>query len=747
MLSAEAPWQYRATKTPPPMAFRRHADLEPSPPSVNSKTSRDGLLSSPASSHSPYRDEVPVPPLHRSPLSKLADTVDGLRLTENGKFNSNSSSPLRRSESIESFARSGENEDADAKMVRNSVIAMRQTTGRSPDRTGSPVSRGQKSSASNSLHPPLDSSTSSETSFKTPSLSSNGSTSNGYSTMGLEKKQEEEFVKSDVATSASTTPRQGIFKVPKDDDDDEPLANLPVGHSGIKRLSFMPPSPSRPAEAIPLGPYYATQEPQNSKRLSTLDKVGVLNISQSSSVESIEEKERRESPTKQTRKDAQEIIFRQQLTKDIGDHTSTLPSRPLPKGSQSAPNLLSLKSLPTVSEAGSKSGSDDDDDIPLAVLQAHNFPNRTKTPDPRLSQNSFIGTSARPYSTFGGGSTMNNRTSLPPFARKLPQDPYGSTPNLLNSTASRESLLLNRSSFYPPPGQSPVPGLPPGGLVGVIAEEEKMKSIRRSGADVGKSQLPPMGLNPGMSMGMNGLNIPGLGPGMGGPNMPMMPMAAMQDQSQINQQLLQVVQQQTVMLQAMYSQMQAQMGMNMSPVMDQNGFLQPPQQVPGSPRPMSVVSGVSRPSNPRTRSMVNLSRPPNAPRTMSMINTSSPFAQNWNLPHEPLINSAGSVRGLGFDGGYAHSVAASERSNIGQPSRYRPVTNSHFAETGSTITSLAPQPSQQDTDMSRKKKSGFFSAIMHPKGKGNDVGGDEEEEEDWSNFAKKRRSAIPSSFR
>src|ERR1700742_2182615 len=117
MLSAESQWPYRPAKTPPPMAFRRHADLEPSPPSVNSKTSKDGLLSSPASGNSPYRDELPPPPLNRSPLSKLADTIDGLRVTENGKFGSAGSSPLRRSESIESFSRSGADEDADATMV------------------------------------------------------------------------------------------------------------------------------------------------------------------------------------------------------------------------------------------------------------------------------------------------------------------------------------------------------------------------------------------------------------------------------------------------------------------------------------------------------------------------------------------------------------------------------------------------------------------------------------------------------
>jgi hypothetical protein len=575
-------------------------------------------------------------------------------------------------------------------------------------------------------------------------LSSDGSTSNGYSTVGPEKKREEETVKSDMSTSASTTPRQGLVRLTSDDDDDdEPLANLPSAPSYMKRASFVPPSPSRATDGAAPAAFRGLQESQESKRITITDKLGILNSSQTSSVDSIEEKERRESPTKQSRREAEEILFRQKLAKDIGDHTSSLTPRPLPKhASQSAPNLLSINSLPRVSEDGNRSSSDDDDDIPLAVLQAHNFPNRTKTPDSRFSQNSYIGTSGRPPSTFGAGSVMNNRTSLPPFARKLPEDPYGNTQNMMNGSASRESLLLNRTSMFPP-GQSPVPGLPPGGLVGVIAEEEKMKSIRRAGTDMGKSPLPPMGLAPGMSMGMSGLNIPGLGPAMG----PMMPMAAMQDQSQINQQLLQVVQQQTVMLQAMYTQMQSQMGMNMSPVLDQNGFLQPPQpQAPGSPRPMSIMSGVSRPGNPRTRSMVNLSRPQMAPRTMSMINTSSPFAQNWPGPPEPLINSAGSVRGLGFDGGYAPSVAPSERSNIGQPSRYRPVTNSHLGDTGSMITFLAPEPPAHEMDSARKKKSGFFSAIMHPKGKASDVGGGEEDE-DWSSFAKKRRSAVPSSFR
>jgi hypothetical protein len=535
-----------------------------------------------------------------------------------------------------------------------------------------------------------------------------------------------------MSTSASTTPRQG-FNDPTFDDDDEPLANLAAPALNSKRISFLPSAP-RSELVVPVS------RPANN------GKIGSLNSSQTSSTESVEEKDKRSSPTKQTRQEAQEILHRQKIAKDIGDQTSALPPRPVAKHqSQSAPNLLSFGTLPTVSEDAGKSNSDDDDDdIPLAVLQAHNFVNKTKTPDPKLSQNSYIGTSGRPGSTLGAPSVISNRTSLPPFARRLPQDPYGSAQSVLNDNASRDSMLLNRPSIYPQ-GQSPVPGLPPGGLVGVIAEEEKMKSIRRAGPDMGgKSALPhmgasPMGMNPAMSMGMGGLNIPGLGAGMGAP---MMQMAAMQqDQGQINQQLLQVVQQQTFMLQTMYAQMQAQMGMPMSPMTDMgNGF-----EVPGSPRPMSIVNGAGRPGNPRTQSMVNLQRPNYGPRTMSMINTTSPFAQNWNGPaQEPLINSARSVHGLGVDGYYAPSVAPSERSNVGQPSRYRPVTNSHLAETQSTY---APEPSV-DMDGGKKKKSGFFSAIMHPKGKASDFqGAGGEEEEDWSNFAKKRRSAMPSSFR
>jgi len=103
---------------------------------------------------------------------------------------------------------------------------------------------------------------------------------------------------------------------------------------------------------------------------------------------------------------------------------------------------------------------------------------------------------------------------------------------------------------------------------------------------------------------------------------------------------------------------------------------------------------------------------------------------------EGFMSGAASVRGLGLqDNNYAPSVAPSERSNIGQPSRYKPVQSSNLADGGSTITAITTiQPSKAE------KKKSFLSAIIHPahKGRGKEIAV-EDDEEDWSNFAMKRR--------
>jgi hypothetical protein len=216
--------------------------------------------------------------------------------------------------------------------------------------------------------------------------------------------------------------------------------------------------------------------------------------------------------------------------------------------------------------------------------------------------------------------------------------------------------------------------------------------------------------------------------------MTMMPNQGVSEQNAINAQLLQVVQQQNMMLQHMYTQMASTI-----PGMAIPGM--PP--TPGSPRPLSVHGGgYGQPPRPglqsRTMSMVN---PPNLaqqPRTMSMLNTTSPFANQWGTQAAPLISGAGSVRGFGST--YAPSVAPSERSLVGQPSRYRPVSTVNLGDSQSTITSLT---APLESDVSMKKKSGFFSAIIHSKGKVGET--TNEDEDDWASFARKRRSAMPKS--
>jgi len=97
------------------------------------------------------------------------------------------------------------------------------------------------------------------------------------------------------------------------------------------------------------------------------------------------------------------------------------------------------------------------------------------------------------------------------------------------------------------------------------------------------------------------------------------------------------------------------------------------------------------------------------------------------------------INGLGLQStGYTPSVAPSERSNIGQPSRYKPVSSSHLADGGSTITAGSTiHPPTADT---QKKKGGFLSAMMHSgkKGASGKLAGDDDEE-DWGNMARKRR--------
>jgi hypothetical protein len=209
--------------------------------------------------------------------------------------------------------------------------------------------------------------------------------------------------------------------------------------------------------------------------------------------------------------------------------------------------------------------------------------------------------------------------------------------------------------------------------------------------------------------GMPGM--PGM-PSMGGMPQPMLTPGD-QAQMQMNQQMQQFMQ-----MQMQFMQMMA---------MNQNGQ-QPPMMQPPYGNPAATASMVDVGSR---QSMVGepLAEPRRLDagmRTMSMIQpSSSSFIQHPGY--------AGSIRG-GPAPGYTPSIAPSERSNVGLPGRYRPVTQSPAApvpgqhQRASTMSgglSLARwEESKNKSTMNVVTKAGAAS--------------DDDDDEGWENMKAKR---------
>lgn len=230
---------------------------------------------------------------------------------------------------------------------------------------------------------------------------------------------------------------------------------------------------------------------------------------------------------------------------------------------------------------------------------------------------------------------------------------------------------------------------------------------------------------------------------MGGYGMPVDPhfqqqqqqIAALQQQIALQQQLYELQSQNMQLGMGGGSVMgSAQSMMGVAPMMSNQSTIGQPFMAGGNQygsRPMSVATnGGAGPRPPlhqaRTMSMASQSgyMQPNG-RAMSMANFNLPAM--GNLPP--------------FAPGYAPSVAPSERSNIGQPSRYKPVS---FPDGGSTITagSTAAQPAVNNT-LNKKKSGGFLNAMMHHGGKKSPSVGktDDEDEEDWGKVLRMRKGA------
>ncbi|KAG5985222.1 hypothetical protein E4U55_000045 [Claviceps digitariae] len=411
-----------------------------------------------------------------------------------------------------------------------------------------------------------------------------------------------------------------------------------------------------------------------------------------------DEQEKSKQQTRQRRKqEAHMAVYRQQMMKVTGETSSAVPVptrqtpvRPNLPMSSTAPALGHFKTpSPDSAIANAASSEEDDEDVPLAILQAHGFPHKNRPPtrlgvsgsDPNLLA-SVTGLSlSRPASMVGSeaaAATNNGRrqSKLPAFARNLPQDPFVGAS--IARPAIRESLHFGDAKRQPspqPPQQGP---LPPGGLVGVIASEERSRAMRRGSPSVDPSKMMAGGLagqDPFAAipshMMYNGGGLSGM-PSMQQTPPPQPPMLTPGDQAQLqmNQQMHQFMQ-----MQMQFMQMMA-INQNGAPMAQQTA-IQPPygggMTMMGNPsmgdvnrRSMMMDPMMESPPRQMDHHHHHQNQGHHA-RTMSMV---QPSSSSFLAPLGQAIVSP--MRGAG--GAYTPSIAPSERSNVGLPGRYRPVT-------------------------------------------------------------------------
>ncbi|KAK4561012.1 hypothetical protein LTR86_004967 [Recurvomyces mirabilis] len=471
-----------------------------------------------------------------------------------------------------------------------------------------------------------------------------------------------------------------------------------------------------------------------------------------------DESERTEQIRRQRKKQqANMAVYRQQMKKVTGGGPSDLaPVRPsMDRATNSAPpaaggifHLGGMGGTPPSASVRGKPSDDEDDEVPLGILQAHGFPGTGRPPtsmgenDPRRMSSAG--------SVVNGGAGQGN---LPPFARRLPADPYFGS-SLVNQS-NRESLAFSSAQSNYGGTQQMQPGAGNvGGLVGVIASEERAKASRRGSPNpaTGQYGMPVPGQMPQMprTMSMGSMVNPqvytpsGYAPGM--PPMPMMPgmMPGMMQGQDPNQaaQMQNFMAMQMQLMQNVLAMQQQHMGQTpqgQAPAQDYLG-------VPlASERPMSMASHT--PSYQPT-SLANTGRA----NTMMGPPPSWNYQQNGLRPGSAMPASTYAPSGYNVGGpgpGYTPSIAPSERSNVGMPSRYRPVNTAVDPATGRSNSMTSSMTLQGFTNQQRRPESrqgqlkSTIRIIDKPKGspKVNTqaVNGDEEEDDGWADMAKKRK--------
>lgn len=488
----------------------------------------------------------------------------------------------------------------------------------------------------------------------------------------------------------------------------------------------------------------------------------------------------RQMAAQRRKQEATMSVYRQQMKKVTGGHISDLPSQAGRPSFDRSPNSGLGSSMSSMT-LGAPLAEDEDDDVPLGVLQAHGFPNKNRPPM------HLPGASPGYAGSVAGNGLGEN---VPAFARRLPMDPYFGA-GLVNAP-QRESLAFGQGgggsvygggsgSVYG--GASPHQGVP-GGLVGVIAGEERAKAARRGSPNPATGGYGPIPLPSGMQQqqpqmpqfarttSMGSLYAPQMAMGPGGymPQNGMLPgMPGMSPGEQANmtaqQQIAQLMEMQTHMMQQMMALQAGNMAMPMP------GF-----SLPQSPSMGSLMNGGQSFAPQMTAQRPGSSYAPSigAGRAMSMTNLSANWANPEHMQQQRSNtmgssaalnkpNLAGSVYGMNLTAngpgqGYTPSIAPSERSNVGMPSRYRPVStmdgqeNQAQAGAGYSGSMAPPGPSplmQASGNEQGTQAKSTIRVIEKPKGAPRTLGSffgrqakpaDDEEDEDegWAEMARKR---------
>ncbi|KAI9924149.1 hypothetical protein ASPWEDRAFT_26255 [Aspergillus wentii DTO 134E9] len=476
-----------------------------------------------------------------------------------------------------------------------------------------------------------------------------------------------------------------------------------------------------------------------------------------------ETEKNREAERQRRKQEAHLSVYRQQMMKVTGQKSPAPSLRPeMDRASSSTPNLTTRSSNPEyhVESGKSSDGGDEDEEIPLGILAAHGFPNRNRPPTRLTSSTSIpnLRASYQPYvsSPGSGGSAendMGNRGSLPAFARNLPRDPYYGA-SLVNPS-NREPLALGAGAGGGGGGGTgsvhgaPASSLPPGGLVGVIATEERARAMRRGSPNT-QAVYDYQGAMPGVAPHGSGNGIPrpytmmNLNP----PNTPSpQPALSATEHAQIQ------------LSQQMAHMMQMQMQWMQQIVQIQGG------QGPPQPHmPKAFPTGLAANTNSRPASMPSAAVFNNTPgghygdqRTLSMLDPNA--SSRLNGAPMPYLSAGDNRPGTPAGQGYAPSIAPSERSNVGMAPRYRPVSTLHAEQGHSftpsmsgpwndenqkpTISVVSPSPSHlsktppMSTGAARPISSGGRSTMVG-KQKNRAVSDDEDDDEAWAEMMKRR---------